>query len=198
VIRFFMLSSHYRGPINYSLESLEQADAGLERLYLSLRGVEVPPRAPVTDATRRFVAAMDDDLNMPVAIAELQGLARAVNTAKDAGDAHAAGSAAAELIVLGARLGLLGQAPESFLKKAPKRVLHAEPGHYELAGQDASLAVDAPMTDAEIERLIDERAAARNVKNFHESDRIRDLLAARGVVLEDRPGGLRTLWRRGH
>ena len=197
VIRFFMLSSHYRGPINYSLESLEQADAGLERLYLSLRGVEVPPRAPVTDATRRFVAAMDDDLNMPVAIAELQGLARAVNTAKDAGDAHAAGSAAAELIVLGARLGLLGQAPESFLKKAPKRVLHAEPGHHELAGQDASLAVDVPMTDADIERLIDERAAARNVKNFHESDRIRDLLAARGVVLEDRPGGLRTLWRRG-
>ena len=80
VIRYFMLSSHYRGPINYSLENLEQADAALERLYNALQDIEAAPAAPATAATQRFLAAMDDDLNTPVAIAELQGLARAVNT----------------------------------------------------------------------------------------------------------------------
>ena len=94
VIRYFMLSSHYRGPINYSLENLEQADAALERLYNALQDVEAAPAAPVTDATQRFLAAMDDDLNTPVAIAELQGLARVVNSAKAAGDGAGAAAAA--------------------------------------------------------------------------------------------------------
>jgi cysteinyl-tRNA synthetase len=195
VIRYFMLSSHYRGPINYSLENLEQADAALERLYNALQDVEPAPAAPATAATRRFLAAMDDDLNTPVAIAELQGLARAVNTAKAAGDGAAAAAAAGELIALGARLGLLGLDPQVFMRKAPKNRIRVESGRYELTGQD--VAVAAAITDAEITSMIEQRAAARKAKNYAESDRIRDLLAARGVVLEDRPGEPLPKWRRG-
>jgi cysteinyl-tRNA synthetase len=194
VIRYFMLSSHYRGPINYSDENLEQADAALERLYNALLDVDVA-RAPVaTEATQRFIAAMDDDLNTPVAIAELQGLARSINTHKAAGKRAAAAAAAGELVELGRRLGLLALAPQEFLRKAPK-VRRAESGRGAHDGADADRI--EPLTDAQIETLIGERMAARAAKNFPESDRIRDLLAAHGIVLEDRAGGQRTLWRRG-
>jgi len=230
VVRYFMANSHYRGPINYTPDSLAQADAALERLYLALRGVSSPlplagevarsagegspplPRAgevgrspgegspplPLagevarsagegSTATERFNAAMDDDFNTPVAIAELQTLAREVNTAKAAGDMAAASRGASELRTLGARLGLLGQDPEVFLRKQPRRQAKSS------AGEGAATPV---LGDAEIEQLIADRAAARKAKNFKESDRIRDLLAARGVLLEDQPGG-KTLWRRG-
>jgi cysteinyl-tRNA synthetase len=191
VIRYFMLASHYRGPINYSLDNLDQADAALERLYNALLDVE-PARAPATtEATRRFIAAMDDDLNTPVAIAELQGLARAINTHKAAGERAAAAAAASELIELGRRLGLLALAPQEFLRKAPKLRSETGPGAAAIDRNVESL------SDAQIEALIDERMAARKAKNFSDSDRIRDLLAAHGIVLEDRAGGQRTLWRRG-
>jgi cysteinyl-tRNA synthetase len=185
VVRYFMIASHYRGPINYSADSLAQADATLEGLYLALRGVTPAVDAPSTAATERFVAAMDDDFNTPVALAELQSLARTVNTAKAAGRAQDAANAAAELRALASRLGLLGQDPEAFLRKRPRRAASDRPG--EAAG--------ASLTDADIERLIGERAAARKAKDFKESDRIRDLLADAGVLLEDQPGG-KTLWRR--
>jgi cysteinyl-tRNA synthetase len=135
---------------------------------------------------------MDDDFNTPIAVSELQALAREVNTAKAAGDLDRAAGLAAEMRVLGARLGLLELEPEVFLRKrAAKQASGAgEAGSVETASAAASI------TDADIERLIDERAAARKSKNFKESDRIRDLLAASGVQLEDQPGG-RTLWRRG-
>jgi cysteinyl-tRNA synthetase len=199
VIRYFMLSSHYRGPINYSLENLEQADAALERLYNALQDVEAAPAAPVTAATQRFLAAMDDDLNTPVAIAELQGLARAINTLKASGDSAGASAAAGELVALGRRLGLLALRPKEFLRKAPKSAaLRAETGTYEISKQNLGLVVHSAFSEEEIETLIDQRSAARAAKNFRESDRIRDVLGAQGIVLEDRPGGQRTLWRRGH
>jgi cysteinyl-tRNA synthetase len=197
VIRYFMLSSHYRGPINYSLENLEQADAALARIYNALQDVEIPRARAVTDATQRFLAAMDDDLNTPVAIAELQGLTRAVNTARAAGDSAAAAAAAGELVALGRRLGLLELDPQVFMRKAPKNGIRVESGPHELTGQDVGLAVGAAITDAEITSLIEQRAAARKAKDYAESDRIRKLLAARGVVLEDRPGELLPRWRRG-
>ncbi len=232
VVRYLMVNSQYRGPINYSPESLDQADAALERLYLALRGVPsplsvtggsvpLPPaaRSPLpnagevarsageggagegSSATQRFQAAMDDDFNTPIAVAELQALAREINTAKAAGDLGKAAQSAAELKALGARLGLLGLEPDVFLRKRAARQAKAA-----TTGTIAATVVDftgqvtgtsAPsFTDADIDRLIDERAAARKAKNFKESDRIRDLLAANGVVLEDLPGG-KTLWRRG-
>jgi cysteinyl-tRNA synthetase len=197
VVRYFMLASHYRGPINYSSDSLEQAKAALDRLYLALRGVQPAAAAPATAATAHFVAAMDDDFNTPEAIAELQSLARSVNSAKAAGRGDDASLAAAELRALGARLGLLGQDPEIYLRKVARRAVGA--GHAEGAATVAGVgaAADAGgLSDADIEDLIAQRAAARKGRDFKESDRIRDLLAAAGVLLEDQPGG-KTLWRRG-
>jgi cysteinyl-tRNA synthetase len=200
VVRYFMLGSHYRGPINYTPESLAQADAGLERLYLALRGVTAAASYQPSAATTRFVEAMDDDFNTPVAVAELQSLARELNTAKSAGQAEVATARASELRALGARLGILQVEPEVFLRKRAKKQTSATlegAGGAALPGLDAgSGAVARSLADADIERLIDERAAARKSKNFKESDRIRDELAAAGVVLEDQPAG-RTLWRRG-
>jgi cysteinyl-tRNA synthetase len=89
---------------------------------------------------------------------------------------------------LGARLGLLGLDPEVFLRK---RALKQAGG-----AEGAEAAVGPALTDADIERLIEERVVARTARNFKESDRIRDLLAANSIVLEDMPGG-KTLWRRG-
>ena len=189
VVRYFMLGSHYRGPINYTPESLAQADAGLERLYLALRGVTPAPASPATEATARFTEAMDDDFNTPVAVAELQSLARELNSAKAAGQGAVAAARAAELLALGGRLGILQVEPEAFLRKRP---LRAPAATAEGAGGEPA----ASLSDADIERLIDERAAARKARNFKESDRIRDVLAAAGVVLEDQPGG-KSLWRRG-
>jgi cysteinyl-tRNA synthetase len=141
-----------------------------------------------SSATDRFVAAMDDDFNTPIAVSELQALAREINTAKAAGDLGKASVFAAELRALAARLGLLGLDPEVFLRKRPLK---------QAAGVEGAEATAGPvLTDADIERLIEERAAARKAKNFKESDRLRDLLTSNGIVLEDMPGG-KTLWRRG-
>jgi cysteinyl-tRNA synthetase len=199
VVRYFLINSQYRGPINYTPESLAQADAALERLYLALRGLATDATYQPSAVTERFVAAMDDDFNTPIAVAELQTLAREINTAKTAGDVKKAGQGAAELRALASRLGFLRLEPDVFLRKqAAKQAASPEPAQIELRGGEASFVISpgVALSDADIDRLIDERAAARKAKNFKESDRIRDLLAASGVVLEDQPGG-KTLWRRG-
>ncbi|HET7204675.1 MAG TPA: DALR domain-containing protein [Steroidobacteraceae bacterium] len=165
--------------------------------------VPLPPAGEVArsagegSATARFQAAMDDDFNTPVAVAELQSLAREINTAKAAGDLVKAGQGAAELKTLAARLGLLGLEPDVFLRKRAAKQANVAEAQADARGSATVDAISgAALIDADIERLIEERAAARKAKNFKESDRIRDLLAANGVVLEDLPGG-KTLWRRG-
>jgi cysteinyl-tRNA synthetase len=184
VLRYFLIGSHYRGPINYSLTQIEQADAGLTRLYTALRDVEVKPSDAKSGATAQFEAAMDDDFNTPEAVAALQGLATELNRVKASGQKSAAVDLAAELRRLGGVLGLLRQSPEEFLRK----------GKGASAGQsDASK--DAALTDAQIEALIAERKQARQAKNFKRSDEIRAQLAAAGVILEDKPDGT-TTWRR--
>ena len=184
VLRAFVLSSQYRGPINYSDENLRQADAGLERLYVALRGVVPGTAAAGSEAARRFEAAMDDDFNTPEALAVLQALARDLNVAKAAGDQALVGAAAAELLKFGAVLGILGADPEVWLKTRPALALSEEsPGEPRAAGPAA----------AEIDALVTARTAARKARDFKESDRIRDELLARGVVLEDGPQG--TSWR---
>jgi len=137
---------------------------------------------------------MDDDFNTPIAVSELQTLARETNTAKAAGNMERAAVLAAEMRSLGARLGLLGLEPEVFLRKRAAKQVGATGEAEQTGGADANAA--NALSDADIERLIDERAAARKAKDFKESDRIRDLLASNGVQLEDQSGG-RTLWRRG-
>jgi cysteinyl-tRNA synthetase len=173
VLRFFLLSSHYRGPINYSAAQLAQADETLLGLYRALKDA---PLAGAADAAEvaRFRTAMDDDFNTPEALAVMQGAARNLNLAKAAGDLAGASKAGATLRALGATLGVLQQDPDSYLKRS---------------------AVNKGLSDEEVEALLASRRAARAQKQFAESDRIRDLLTAGGILLEDKPAG-RTEWRR--
>ncbi|MBV8145531.1 MAG: cysteine--tRNA ligase [Gammaproteobacteria bacterium] len=182
VLRYFVLASHYRGPINYSLEQLEQADAALARLYTALR--ELPLAAPAANGhEERFLASMDDDFNTPEALAVLQSLAREVNTAKAAGEHRRAAALAAELTSLGAVLGLFSMPAEQWFRLA-------KPGPDMQPAESAAV-----LDDAQVEARIAARTAARRARNWAESDRIRDELAAAGVILEDNPGG-KTSWRR--
>jgi len=178
VMRFFFLLSHYRGPINYSLDQLEQADAALGRIYTALRDLPVVA-AVASDYTQRFRASMDDDFNTPEAIAVLQALTREVNSARDAGQEPRAAQLAAELRALGGVLGVLELPPTQWFRLAT----------------GAAPALAGPLSDAQIEERIAARVAARRGKNWAESDRIRDELAGSGVILEDKPGGA-TTWRR--
>jgi cysteinyl-tRNA synthetase len=173
VLRFFLLSSHYRGPINYSAAQLAQADETLLGLYRALK--DAPPAGVVDSAeVERFRAAMDDDFNTPEALAVMQGVARNLNLAKAAGNPAAASNAAATLRALGAILGVLQQDPDAYLKRS--------------AGNKS-------LSDQEVEALLASRRGARAVKDFAESDRIREVLSAAGILLEDKPGG-QTEWRR--
>jgi cysteinyl-tRNA synthetase len=173
VLRFFLLSSHYRGPINYSAAQLAQADETLLGLYRALKDAAPEGSADATDVAR-FRAAMDDDFNTPEAFAVLQGVARTLNQAKAAEDATGASRAAATLRALGGTLGVLQQDPDRYLKRSAG-IQH--------------------LSDEQIEAQLVARRAARAAKNFAESDRIRDLLSGAGILLEDKPGG-RTEWRR--
>ncbi len=180
VVRFFILSAHYRSPLNYCDEHLEEAQTALTRLYTALRGLDlagVDPGLAGREGDRqaeRFQAAMDDDFNTAEAIAVLFEMARELNRLK-ADDTEAARRLAARLKALAAVLGLLQSDPEAFLKGA------------------GAPAGDG-LGDAEIEDLIQRRLDARQQRDWAEADRIRDLLKAGGVVLEDGPGG--TTWRR--
>ncbi len=180
VLRAFVLASHYRGPINYGEENLRQADSALQRLYLALRDVAPATHYEPGRASRRFADAMNDDFNTPEALAAMQSLARELNAVKAAGNGEAAAAYAAELRALGSTLGLLEREPEEWLAT-----------HSELT---AGAETPAGRPDlAEIDRLVAARTAARRARNWAESDRIRDELADRGVVLED--GATGTSWR---
>jgi cysteinyl-tRNA synthetase len=180
VLRFFLLGSHYRGPINYSLPQLEQADAALGRLYNALRDLpEAPAAATASAYGEKFAAAMDDDFNTPEALAVLQVMAREINTLRATGDTDGAARLAADCRQLAAPLGILQQDPQRWFHGA----------------QDGAGAAANGLDDAAIEQLIAARLAARRAKDFAESDRLRDQLAAQGVILEDKPGGV-TTWRR--
>ncbi|MGV6474133.1 cysteine--tRNA ligase [Azotobacter vinelandii] len=170
VVRYLLVSSHYRSPINYSEDSLREARAALERFYNALKGLPAAQPTGGDEYVARFNAAMNDDFNTPEACAVLFELAREVNRLRDT-DLQSAASLAARLKELGGLLGVLQLEPEAFLQ----------------AG--AADRVDA----AEVEALIAARLAARAGKNWAESDRIRDQLAAMGVLLEDGKNG--TTWR---
>ena len=191
VLRFFLLSSHYRGPINYSQAQLMQADETLLGLYRALNdapdeGGGNTSGAVLTDGDgqtashalrevwAQFHAAMDDDFNTPDAFAVMQGVARDLNSAKAGGDASSSASLASTLRRMGAVLGVLQQTPGAYLKRS---------------------VAAGPMSDAQIDELLEARKAARASKNFAESDRIRDVLVAAGIFIEDKPGGV-SGWRR--
>ncbi len=177
VVRFFILSSQYRSPLNYSNESLDEASSALRRLYTALRdlkgGRESDAAKPFVE---RFYEAMNDDFNTPVAVAVLFDIAREINRQKGESDELAA-SLGNTLKRLSGLLGLLENEPEAFLKLSD------------------GVATESALGDKEIDQLIEERITARANKEWAEADRIRDLLKEQGVILEDITGG--TSWRRG-
>ncbi len=168
-IRLALLSGHYRQPLDITRDKIAEAKAQLDRLYGALRQVadaQAGDGAP-PDA---LIAALADDLNTPEALAVLHETAGALNKA-DSAEKRAGLKAA--LIAAGGLLGLLERDPEDWFKGP------AEGG----------------LSEKEIESLITERSAARKSKDFAAADRIRDELAAQGILLDDGPE--RTTWKRG-
>ena len=170
VVRYLLVASHYRSPINYSEDNLKEAKSALVRFYRALKGLPEAAAAGGDEFAERFAAAMDDDFNTPEACAVLFDMVREVNRLKDS-DPQAAAALAARLRELAGVVGILQLEADAFLQA------------------DASSRIDT----AEIEALIQARLQARAEKNWAESDRIRDQLAEMGVVLEDARGT--TTWR---
>jgi cysteinyl-tRNA synthetase len=162
--RLAMLMGHYRDPLDWTSDRLAQAKQGLDRFYLALRGAAQPAKHAKLPA--KVEAALDDDLNTPLAIAALYEILAELNKASDPTEKARLQN---ELTAGGAVMGLLQQDAEAWLQGSDK---------------------DA----AEIEAAIAARNAARKAKNFAEADRIRTDLALKGILLEDAAGV--TTWRR--
>ena len=159
VVRFFILRAHYRSPLNYSDQHLDDAKSALTRLYTALRGADVTDGAVDWQHPQaaRFKDAIDDDFNTPEALAVLFDLANEVNRTKDADSLNL-------LKGLAGVLGLLQRNPDEFLQ-------------------------GAVTAELDVEGLIEARLMAKKNKNFAEADAIRKQLADAGIVLEDTPQG---------
>ncbi|MDO8954196.1 MAG: cysteine--tRNA ligase [Gammaproteobacteria bacterium] len=178
VVRFFLLSGHYRSEINYSDDNLLSAQSGLNRLYTALRGLPVIPSPLVGEGgmhsmagegyQKRFTTAMNDDFNTPEAFALLFEIAREINRVKDT-DVSLAAELGASLRHLASILGLLQDDPDVFLKGDCDEV-------------------------PEIEALIAKRNKARQDKDFKTADEVRDQLLSQGIIVEDKAGV--TIWRK--
>jgi cysteinyl-tRNA synthetase len=171
VIRYFLISSHYRSGINYSEDNLSQAQAALERFYNALKGIDAGAVAPTADTVyeKSFRAAMEDDFNTPEAIGALFDLAREINRLKH-DDADAAAGLSALLISLGSVLGVLQLPADEFLRQGSENI-----------------------DTVYIEELIARRNTARADKDWAMADQIRDELQVLNVILEDKDGV--TSWR---
>lgn len=166
-LRYALLSAHYRQPLDWSDALIEQSVRTLDRLYGTLRDLgEVAATARIPDSIE---AALDDDLNTPLALAELARIAAEARKAEGEEDKAAL---KAQLLGAGLALGLLQQAPSEWFSRGT-------------SGDD----------DARIQALIDARAAAKQARDFARADVIRDQLASENIVLEDTPQGVR--WKRG-
>jgi len=191
VLRFFLLSAHYRSPIDFSDQNLKDAEAGLERIYKALAGVderlqgtEDPARTEecaeleekCQGLAARFGEAMDDDFNTALALGHVFDLVRAVNKCLPHAPKELLGQVQAEVARVARVLGVLDSKPAEFLERIKAR---------KSEGMEISV--------EEIERLIAERAEARKAKDFKKSDQIRDELLARNIVLLDSAQG--TTWQ---
>ena len=170
VLRFALLSAHYRSPLNFSAELLEQAETTLGGLYSTLR--DVPGDLQVSElplADEPFYRALNDDLNTPVAIAEIHALAKQLHKA-DEGEKP---GLKARIMAAGKLLGILQQDPVQWLQGA---------------SSEDDISAD------EIEALIQQRQAAKTARDYARADQIREDLTAAGVILEDSREG--TNWKR--
>lgn len=173
IIRFFILASHYRSPLNYANAQLDEAQTALTRLYTALRGIEIVETKIDVHYKTRFDTAMDDDFNTVVALSVLFDLAKELNKVKT--DKKHAQTLAATLQALGSILGILQQNPERFLK--------------------GTVADNETLSTQQIETLIQTRINAKENKDWASADNIRDNLKAQGIILEDATGNM-TTWRR--
>ncbi|MFT4822609.1 MAG: cysteinyl-tRNA synthetase [Halioglobus sp.] len=170
VLRFALLSAQYRSPLNFTVELLDQAETTLSSLYSGLREVlDVEADMNVELASEAFYAALNDDLNTPVAIAELHALAKELNKAEPDQKPRLKG----RLLTAGGLLGILQQNPEQWLHGA--------------ASEDF-------ISAEEVQTLIAQRQQAKLDKEYGLADEIRQSLVKQGVVLEDGRDG--TKWRR--
>jgi cysteinyl-tRNA synthetase len=171
-IRFALLSTHYRQPMDFTKDGIKQAKETLDRFYGALRNVTSSRKQNVSLVPDKIMAALSDDLNTPLAISHLHEMVGALNKA---GSKDEIVEISGSLLAGAGLLGLLAADPEDWFK-----------------GQ--SLDVEGGLDGAAIEALIEERRAARAAKDFAASDRIRDDLADQGIVLEDGADG--TTWKR--
>jgi cysteinyl-tRNA synthetase len=172
-LRFFLMSAHYRSQLSYSQDNINQARAGLERLYTSLRDVEADEQVDLAHGgyLSRFESAMNDDFNMPIAFSVLFDIAKEINRLDTNSDE--AQKLAGVLKGLGNILGILQSEPNAFLQ--------GNAGHSDGFAE-------------QVEALIQKRNQARQDKDWANADAARDELNALGVVLEDGAGG--TSWRK--
>jgi len=171
VIRLALLSAHYRQPLDWSAESIEKARRMLDRLYGAVRGIEVSDEARAAAVVPgALVAALEDDLNTPKALAEFFAIARALNKASNVPEKEAL---AAQMYAAGELMGLMSDDPEKWFA-----------GH-----------VEGDLPADEIEALIEQRNAAKAERDFERADAIRDQLKQAGVSIQDGREG--TSWRRG-
>ncbi|MEM7284179.1 MAG: cysteine--tRNA ligase [Pseudomonadota bacterium] len=170
VLRYFLVSSHYRSPLNYTQDNLDQAKAALDGIYRALSDLDLTVE-PSQQYTEKFSEPLRDDFNFAGAVAVLKEIETEINKAKTAGNHALASALAAELKQLGGVMGLAQNDPVGHLKR------------------------QSPVSDDDwVNELIAKRDQARAEKNWAESDRIRDELKSQGIVLEDGPTG--TTWRR--
>jgi cysteinyl-tRNA synthetase len=171
-IRLALLGTHYRQPIDWTAEALKQARGTLDRLYLALRSIDHVPAQGRDVVPIEVMAALEDDLNTPLAISHLHELASRINKAgSDDERSHLKGA----LLAAGDLMGVLQQPVESWFRW--------------------TAAEGAGLSDAEIDGLVAARLDARKHRDFAEADRIRALLTDQGILIEDGAGG--TQWRRG-
>ena len=179
VVRYFLVSSHYRSQVDYSEDNLIESGRSLTKLYNALRGV-TPLASDAVEQTAhdtQFAERMDDDFNCAGAMAILHAIAGEINQQRRDGDEQAAAASATVLVRLGSVLGLLQQDPELFFQGSSG------------SGQGGELNAE------QIETMIQARADARKARDFAGADRIRDELLEQGVILDDSREG--TSWRRG-
>ena len=171
-VRYFLMSSHYRSPLNFSDENIAGAKSALKRLYTAYRGLSIDKRTltgNISDFENRFNSALDDDFNTPIALSILFEIAKQINiNRKD--NLKQAKTLAQLLIKLGNYIGILEYDVEDYLKQGME------------------------LSELNINEKIRQRDAARDSKDFALSDQIRDELLALGIILEDSSNG--TTWRK--